>query len=205
MNSIALPGRAIWRPVTLCARGEALAARGGLVLLALALFVFLTVPLAMLFARSVEGRAGEWVGIANFVQYVQSPALARSTWNTLTFAVLTTLVTVPLAFVFAYAIQRSCIPFKSLWRNVAMIPILAPSLLAAISFIYLFGNQGAFKFTLAWVGLDIDLRHAGHGAGDDVRIVPARGDDPDGGARACRTRGFMKPPTRSAPVSVASS
>ena len=66
---------------------------------------------------------------------------------------LTTLITVPLAFVFAYAIQRTCIPCKALWRNIAMIPILAPSLLAALSFIYLFGNQGAFKFVLGWFGL----------------------------------------------------
>ena len=132
---------------------EALAARGGIVLLLVALAVFLTVPLAMILVRSVEGRSGEFVGIANFVQYVQSPALAQSTWNTLTFAVWTTAVTVPLAFLFAYAIQRSCIPFKGLWRNIALIPILAPSLLAAISFIYLFGNQGAFRFMLDWVGL----------------------------------------------------
>lgn len=132
---------------------EALAARGGLVLLAVALFVFLTVPLAIILLRSVEGRGGEFVGLANFIQYVQTPALAQSTRNTLTFALLTTAVTVPLAFVFAYAIQRSCIPFKGVWRNLAMIPILAPSLLAAISFIYLFGNQGALKFMLEWVGL----------------------------------------------------
>jgi iron(III) transport system permease protein len=132
---------------------EAIAARGGIVLLAAALFVFLTVPLAMILVRSVEGRGGEFVGIANFVQYVQSAALAQSTRNTLTFAVLTTLVTVPLAFLFAYAMQRSCIPFKGLFRNIAMVPILAPSLLAAISFIYLFGNQGAFRFMLGWVGL----------------------------------------------------
>jgi iron(III) transport system permease protein len=133
---------------------EAIAARGGIVLLAVALLVFLTVPLAMILVRSVEGRGGEFVGIANFVQYAQSAALAQSTRNTLTFAVLTTLVTVPLAFLFAYAIQRSRIPFKGLFRNIAMIPILAPSLLAAISFIYLFGNQGAFKFMLGWVGLN---------------------------------------------------
>jgi iron(III) transport system permease protein len=132
---------------------EAIAARGGLVLLAFALFVFLTVPLAMILVRSVEGRAGDFVGLANFMQYVQSPSLAQSTRNTLVFAALTTLTTVPLAFVFAYAIQRSCIPAKGLWRNVAMIPILAPSLLAAISFIYLFGNQGVFKFALGWFGL----------------------------------------------------
>jgi iron(III) transport system permease protein len=132
---------------------EAIAARGGLVLLACALFVFLTVPLAMILVRSVEGRAGDFVGLANFMQYVQSPSLAQSTRNTLVFAALTTLTTVPLAFAFAYAIQRSCIPAKGLWRNVAMIPILAPSLLAAISFIYLFGNQGVFKFALSWFGL----------------------------------------------------
>ena len=153
MNSIALPVRNVGAPSRFALAGEALAARGGILLLALALFVFLTVPLAMIFARSVEDRSGTFVGLANFAQYVQSPALAQSTWNTLTFAVLTTLVTVPLAFIFAYSIQRSCIPWKGLWRNVAMIPILAPSLLAAISFIYLFGNQGAFKFMLGWVGL----------------------------------------------------
>ncbi len=140
-------------PSRLALAAEALAARGGLVLLASALLVFLTVPLAMLLARSVEGRGGDFVGLYNFLQYVESPALAQSTWNTLTFAALTTVVTVPLAFLFAYAIKRSCIPYKGLWRNIAMIPILAPSLLAAISFIYLFGNQGAFKFMLGWVGL----------------------------------------------------
>lgn len=140
-------------PSRLALAKEALAARGGIVLLLVALVVFLTVPLAMILVRSVEGRAGEFVGIANFIQYVQSPALAQSTWNTLTFAIWTTAVTVPLAFLFAYAMQRSCIPFKGLWRNIALIPILAPSLLAAISFIYLFGNQGAFRFMLDWVGL----------------------------------------------------
>jgi len=141
-------------PSRLALAGEALAARGGLVLLAVALLVFLTVPLAMILVRSVEGRGGEFAGLANFIQYVQSPALVQSTKNTLTFAMMTTLVTVPLAFLFAYAMQRSCVPFKGVWRNIAMIPILAPSLLAAISFIYLFGNQGAFKFMLGWVGLN---------------------------------------------------
>ena len=152
MSAVAVPAGTPM-PSRFALAKEALAARGGIVLLLVALVVFLTVPLAMILVRSVEGRGGEFVGIANFVQYVQSPALAQSTWNTLTFAIWTTAVTVPLAFLFAYAMQRSCIPFKGLWRNIAMVPILAPSLLAAISFIYLFGNQGAFKFMLEWVGL----------------------------------------------------
>ena len=152
MSAVAVPA-VTPMPSRFALAKEALAARGGIVLLLAALVVFLTVPLAMILVRSVEGRGGEFVGIANFVLYVQSPALAQSTRNTLTFATWTTVVTVPLAFLFAYAMQRSCIPLKGLWRNIALIPILAPSLLAAISFIYLFGNQGAFKFMLEWVGL----------------------------------------------------
>ena len=133
--------------------GEWLAARGGLVLLAAGLFVFLTLPLATILLRSFEDRAGVFVGLANFVRYVQSPALAQSTWNTLGFATLSTLVVVPLAFLFAYAIQRTCIPAKGVWRSIALLPILAPSLLAAISFIYLFGNQGVLKGLLPLLGL----------------------------------------------------
>jgi len=132
---------------------ESFAAHGGLWLVAVALLVFLTLPLATLLIKSFEDKTAAFVGLANFVQYVQTPALARSTGNTLTFAALTTLITVPLAFTFAYAIQRSCIPVKGLWRSIALIPILAPSLLAALSFIYLFGNQGVLKFILGWVGL----------------------------------------------------
>ena len=132
---------------------ESFAKYGGLWLLAVGLFVFLTLPLATMLVKSFEDRSGVFVGLANFLQYVRTPALARSTLNTVTFALITTAITVPLAFLFAYAIQRTCIPWKGLWRSIALIPILAPSLLAALSFIYLFGNQGAFKFVLGWFGV----------------------------------------------------
>jgi iron(III) transport system permease protein len=132
---------------------EALAARGGLVLLAVAFLVFLAAPLVTIFARALQDRGGTWVGFTNFASYLASPSFARSAENTLVFASLTTLLTVPLAFAFAYAIQRSCIPAKWLWRSVALVPILAPSMLAALSFIYLLGNQGLFKAVLPWFGL----------------------------------------------------
>jgi iron(III) transport system permease protein len=139
------------RPTPLAS--ERRVARGGLILVAAGLFAFLTLPLASLLARSVEDRGGHFVGLANFGAYFASPAFANSAQNTLAFAFLTTVITVPLAFLFAYAIQRSRIPFKGLWRNIALIPILAPSLLAALSFIYLFGNQGWLKGALVWFGL----------------------------------------------------
>ncbi len=133
---------------------EAIAARGGVLLLALSLFVFLTVPLAAILLRSVDGRAGEFVGLANFATYVSSPGFSTSVANTLNFALLTTLITVPVSFGFAFAMQRACLPWRGLWRNIALIPILAPSLLPALSFLYLFGNQGWLNFMLGWFGIE---------------------------------------------------
>ena len=76
-----------------------------------------------------------------------------------------TLITVPLAFGFAYALTRSCMPFKgTLSRTIALMPLLAPSLLAAISFIYWFGNQGVLEGLLLG-SASIDLRRAGHRPG----------------------------------------
>ena len=66
-------------------------------------------------------------------------------WNSLFIALLTTAIVLPLAFVYAYALQRSCMRWKGLFQALALIPILAPSLLPAISLIYLFGNQGFVK------------------------------------------------------------
>lgn len=133
---------------------EALAARGGVLLLALALFVFLAVPLAAILLRSFDGRDGSFVGLQNFAIYAASPSFSAAVTGTLTFAVLTTLLTVPLAFAFAFAMQRACLPLRGLWRNIALIPILAPSLLPALSFVYLFGNQGWLNFMLGWVGIE---------------------------------------------------
>jgi iron(III) transport system permease protein len=110
-----------------------------------ALAIFLLAPMATILAKSVENRAGDFVGLANFDTYFRTPALLTSIWNSLWVSALVTAITLPLAFTFAYALTRSCMPFKALLRNLALVPILAPSLLAAISFIFWFGNQGVFK------------------------------------------------------------
>jgi len=116
-----------------------------LILAAAALAYFLLLPLAAILVKSVQDKAGDFIGLANFAEYFRTPALARSIWNSVWVSALVTAITIPLAFTFAYALTRSCMRFKALFRNVALVPILAPSLLAAISFIFWFGNQGVLK------------------------------------------------------------
>ncbi|MGL5736402.1 MAG: putative 2-aminoethylphosphonate ABC transporter permease subunit, partial [Beijerinckiaceae bacterium] len=74
-----------------------------------------------------------------------TPALANSIGNSLGVALITTAIVVPLAFIYAYALTRSTIPARGFFHAAALLPIFAPSLLPAMSLIYLFGNQGLLK------------------------------------------------------------
>jgi len=113
-----------------------------------ALALFLIGPLAAILVKSVQDKDGAFVGLMQFRDYFATPALQRSIWNTLWVSTTVTAITVPLAFVYAYALTRSCMPGKVVFRVLALTPILAPSLLSAISFIQWFGTQGLLKALL---------------------------------------------------------
>jgi iron(III) transport system permease protein len=119
--------------------------RIGLVLAGLYLTVSLILPLSFLLVRSFQNRDGAFVGLANYIAYATTPALIGSVWNSVWTAALTAAIVVPVAFCYAYALTRSCIPLKPLFRGIALLPVLAPSLLPALALIYLFGNQGMLK------------------------------------------------------------
>ena len=112
------------------------------------LALFLLGPMAAILVKSVQDKSGAFVGLLQFREYFATPALQSSIWNTFWVAMVVTGITIPLAFAYAYALTRSCMRGKILFRMIALTPILEPSLMAAISFIQWFGNQGAMKFLL---------------------------------------------------------
>ena len=118
---------------------------GGLAVMAAFLVVVMLLPLYAMLSRSFQDAERNFIGFANYVEYFSTPALVTSVEHTITIGVITTVIVVVLAFIYAYALTRSCMPFKGLFRGIALIPILAPSLLPAISLVYLFGNQGMIK------------------------------------------------------------
>ncbi|RYG12507.1 MAG: putative 2-aminoethylphosphonate ABC transporter permease subunit, partial [Burkholderiales bacterium] len=124
-----------------------------LLVVALLLVAFLALPLLAILLKAVQGRQEEFVGLANFIAYARTPALLESLWNSIWVSSLVTAIAVPLAFGFAYALTRSCMPLKPLFRGITLVPLLAPSLLSAISLIYWFGNQGVLKGWLTSIGI----------------------------------------------------
>ncbi len=141
-------------PMRLRAHWTERVAQLAIVAIGLVLVVFLALPLLAILRQAVEDGDGGFVGAANFVAYAQTPALLQSLWNSLWVSAAVTAITVPLAFGFAYALTRSCMPAKALFRGVALVPLLAPSLLSALSLLYWFGNQGVLKAAMQSLGID---------------------------------------------------
>ena len=110
--------------------------------------LFLVLPLGSLISKSLQNKDGEFIGLTNYNLYLQEPALFQSLYNSLFVAICSTVIVVVLAFLFSYALTRTCMPFKGFFKLVALIPLLSPSILAAIALVYWFGNQGVLKEVL---------------------------------------------------------
>lgn len=124
--------------------GDALVARASLLLLLACAVLFLALPLLLVLVESTRDAAGNNIGLANYVTYFASPSLRVSALNSLLVAVVTTAICVPLAFIFAYCLTHTSMRGKAFFSAVTLVPLLAPSLLPAMSLIYLFGRQGLF-------------------------------------------------------------
>jgi iron(III) transport system permease protein len=116
-------------------------------ILALVVFLMLAIamPLATLLSKSFQDSTGRFIGLANYARYFTTPSLVASLWNSFWVAVVATIIVVPLAFFYAYGLTRTRMRAKGFFLAVALLPLFAPSLLSAISLIYIFGNQGFLK------------------------------------------------------------
>jgi len=109
------------------------------------LLVCVLLPLYTMMSKSVENKDGVFIGLANYAEYFSTPALFLSAINSLYLSVIGTVLVLGSTFVYAYALTRTCMPFKWFFKFVAAIPLLTPSLLSGISLVYWFGRQGVAK------------------------------------------------------------
>lgn len=112
------------------------------------LVVAVMLPLYSMLSKSLEDKDGAFIGLVNYAEYFATPALFNSITNSFYVAVISTFVVIITTFVYAYALTRTCMPFKWFFRIVALVPLLTPSLLGGISLVYWFGNKGVAKSLL---------------------------------------------------------
>ncbi|WP_346906026.1 putative 2-aminoethylphosphonate ABC transporter permease subunit [Faecalicatena orotica] len=117
------------------------------------LVLFLVFPLCTLFMKAFQNKDGAFVGLDQFIKYFQSKSMVYSISHTFFIAIVSTIISVTLAFFYSYALSRKNVPWKGFFRYIGMIPIFAPTMLLGIALIYLFGNKGI----LTGLGLQIPL------------------------------------------------
>jgi iron(III) transport system permease protein len=129
--------------------------RGILVLVFAAfLWFFVVYPMLHVLWRSLLDNGGRFVGLANYVRYVRTPAIAASITNSLVVSAAAMVLTVVLAFVYAYALARVRLPWRGALRVAAMLPLFAPSLVHGFALVYLFGNNG---FVTRQTGINVGI------------------------------------------------
>jgi len=141
----AAPAAVIAAPVRAKVSRDDWLLRGVLVAVAALLAVGILLPLYALLSKSFHDADGKFIGFVNYGNYFANPALFASIENSVTVTIIATVISVVLVFFYAYGLTRTCMPYKSLFKGIALIPILMPSLLPAISLVYFFGNQGVIK------------------------------------------------------------
>lgn len=114
-------------------------------LLLLLLTVAVLLPLLAIFWRGFSSEAGQGGGLTAAIELVTSANFHWLLGNSLKVSLSVAAIVVPVAYLFAYALQRTLIPGKSIWRGISLLPLLAPSMLPAIALVYLFGNQGLLR------------------------------------------------------------
>ena len=113
--------------------------------IAIPLVLFILYPLAFILGRSFVTEDG--IGLANYVRMLGAERFLGILANSFAMTLTSTVIAVVLAYLFAYALQRTAIPLKGFFRLVAVVPIFAPSLVQAQGLVLLFGRNGLINRT----------------------------------------------------------
>lgn len=107
------------------------------------LIIIIIFPIGMLICKSFQNNSGEYVGLKNFYDYFTSRNMIISLKNTLFVSTVSSVISIVLAFIFAYGIQRTTIKFKEIFKYIGMLPLFAPTMMHGIALVYMFGRKGA--------------------------------------------------------------
>src|SRR5262245_36938403 len=140
--------RAIQASVSRLAQGEVAVAATATVVLLL-LLTFVVWPVVHVLLLSVAPSAGPT--LVHFREFFSTWRLFRILLNSLTVAAVSTVLTVLVALVLAYAVTRTTVPGKRFVSLMALLPLISPPFLVSLAFILLFGRNGVITRGL---GLD---------------------------------------------------
>jgi iron(III) transport system permease protein len=153
---MATVARAPARPLARLARAElAVGATAAAVLVLLLMFVVW--PVVRVLSLSLATSSG--LGLAQYAAFFSTWRLFRILVNSLLVSAVSTVVTVAVALILAYAVTRTTVPGKRFLSLMSLLPLISPPFLVSLAFILLLGRNGVITRAL---GLDWSI-YGAHG------------------------------------------
>lgn len=121
-----------------------------IVSISLLLLIFIALPLFKIFQGALYSQGQ--LSLRYFKEFLQKSYQREPLYHSLVVGALVASIGTIIGFIFAYAVTRTDIPFKGLFRIVATFPIISPPFLLALAMILLLGRHGLLTelFRLKW-------------------------------------------------------
>ncbi len=128
----------LWRQTVRLSKEPALLS--SIIVIFALLAVFIVYPIAMVAVRSFAST--DTPGLGMYSKLMSSPYVRRSLYNSLTMGAASAAISCAVGFVFAYTVTRTDVPLKGFLNFMAIVPIVSPPFLGAVSVLLLFGANG---------------------------------------------------------------
>lgn len=113
------------------------------------LIIFVLWPLAQVFIQGFKaGQDTAGFSLLQFERLLQTPTVARATWNTLFIGVTSALLSAAVGVLVAYTLTLTDIPWKRWLRILVVLPLVSPPFAVSFAVILLFGRRGLITYDL---------------------------------------------------------
>jgi iron(III) transport system permease protein len=115
---------------------------------------FILLPLFSILKSSLLNNSGK-LTMEHYKNIATQPGSAQIIWNTVKLGVVTGSLATIIGFLFAYVTTYIHIPGKKLFNSIAILPIISPPFVVALSAILLFGRTGLITKKLLGINHEI--------------------------------------------------
>ncbi|MFS1512579.1 ABC transporter permease [Chengkuizengella sp. SCS-71B] len=112
-----------------------------IIIIFLSLFVFSVYPIYQVFKITVINDEGV-LDFSLIVETFSSSFFLKTLWNSIQLGIMSAIFGTIIGFIFAYAVTRTEMKGKKFFNLVALLPIISPPFVIALSVILLFGRNG---------------------------------------------------------------
>ena len=106
-------------------------------------FVFAVYPIFQVLKIAISGEEG--FSLSNLKEMITNHAFLRALWNSIRLGIISAVLGTAVGFLFAFSITRTEMRGKKFFHLMALLPIISPPFVIALSMILLFGKNGAIS------------------------------------------------------------